>query len=106
MNVRSFTRYSCLYFEKDTNFSKAGQSTYVILPQRPSSCQAGAIMLFNVFIWRAENPVRADKSELGAINRPLQLARLCGRRSSLRPYTFATSFIVKPIEPSLPSAAC
>src|SRR5437870_13671862 len=62
MNVRSFTRYSCLYFEKDTNFSKAGQSTYVILPQRPSSCHAGAIMLFNVFIWRAENPVRADKS--------------------------------------------
>ena len=28
-------------------------------------------MLFHLFIWRAENPARADKSALGAINRPL-----------------------------------
>src|SRR6266516_7762363 len=31
-----------------------------------------SIMIFNVFIRRVENPQRADKSALGAINRPLQ----------------------------------
>ena len=38
-------------------------------------------MLFNFFIWRAENPPRADKSALGAINRPLRMARLFCIRS-------------------------
>ena len=31
------------------------------------------MMLFNFFIWIAENPPRADKSALGAINRPLRI---------------------------------
>jgi hypothetical protein len=34
--------------------------------------QEGAIMLINLFTWRAENPARADKSAVGAINRPLR----------------------------------
>src|SRR6266702_8554925 len=35
-----------------------------------------SIMLFNVFIWIAGNPARADQSALGAINRPLRMSGL------------------------------
>jgi hypothetical protein len=32
------------------------------------------IMLFNFIIWKVEHPARADKSAMGAINRPLRVA--------------------------------
>src|SRR5438552_1899470 len=35
------------------------------------------LMLFGFFIWIAEHPARADKSAVSAINRLLQMSRLC-----------------------------
>ncbi len=32
------------------------------------------MMLFNFLVWIAENPPGADKSAMGAINRPLRMA--------------------------------
>jgi hypothetical protein len=62
-------------------------------------------MEINTLFGIVEPPLRADKSAMGAINRPLRRIGVVCSSAALLPYTFVCSFTFKVLETTFKEAS-